>query len=310
LPSKSKNRKLRQYFRILKWKWYLVDLRDVHKPVIVRKHLDNREQAVRYRDKYYDDNFTIIYYKDALRYGIRDYPTRSTKHHKWNTAKYDYPKDCVTQYQRQLFRNNQRNRMRVKKRIPKLTESKVWEIIDEKPVLFVKRLKRYKRNHFPLSIPIAGVRELKKKFTLDNGLVDYNKLRDCCNILRTLDKYYNVGIFNPEEVAIFIYNKWGKRIKLRTMYYNPMDLRKVGKEFKARGFIPKNGDKIDYHHLETIHIDPPLYLPVKGWHNHKEKDSGEFVEYIYKMGELVGIPGFTNCVIVNTPIPAKKSRRK
>ena len=51
---------LRERFKVKKWKWYLVDLRDFYYPVIVRVHLINKEQATWFRDKHYDNSFSQV----------------------------------------------------------------------------------------------------------------------------------------------------------------------------------------------------------------------------------------------------------
>ena len=78
MPSKTKNKKLRQWFKIQKWKWYVVDTSDWHRPILVRKHLDTEQQAKIFRDKYYP-TFDVIYYKKAIEYYEKDLQS-SLKH--------------------------------------------------------------------------------------------------------------------------------------------------------------------------------------------------------------------------------------
>ena len=188
-------------FKVQKWKWYLVDLRNFHKPVLVRKHLDTKIQAIQFRDKYYDKNFDVINYKVAFKYDLRDFINKKRRHGH-HTAKFNYPKDCKTQLQRQIFRNNERRKMKQIKRLPKVTETAVWEILDDKPVLFMKRLSHYKDNHWAFSEPVEGLKVFKKKYEFPNPI------HYLCNIVRVLNEYYNVGLYDMATVAILIYKKW------------------------------------------------------------------------------------------------------
>lgn len=279
---------LREWFKVKKWKWYLVDLRNFHKPVIVRKHLDNKLQAIRYRDKYYDKYFEVVDWKTAFKYGIRDYINKK-KRHKWKTAKYNYPNGCNTEKLKQNFRENARKKMRQKKRLPKVTETAVWEILDDRPTLFMMRLKYYRDNHWAYSQPVEGIRVFKKKYEWPKDI------KHLCNIVRVLQEYYDYGRYDVSEIAMFIYKKWKKRVikygeSVRAI---PQDHEKIIAEFKRRGFV--EWDETDFEegdsYIKTIHIQPTLFHPEVCWHRHK--DIKRYDHSVFEFQTGMGIPGYT-----------------
>lgn len=283
---------LGERFKVQKWKWYLVDLRDFHKPVLVRKHLDNKMQAIQFRDKYYDKNFDVINYKVALKYGLRDFINIKKKHGQ-HTAKFNYPANAISQLDRQIFRNKERKKMKQKKRLPKVTETAVWEILDDQPVLFIKRLSHYRDNHWAYSKPVEGLKVFKKKYEWPKDI------RHICNIVRVLNEYYNIGLYDMATVAIFIYTKWKTRIHkhCNTVSAIPKDEEKVVKELMARGFqIKSEMDFFDGEsYVETIHINPQLAHPEICWHTAKEKDLYDW--NIYDFQAWMGIPGYTRSAV-------------
>jgi len=281
-------------FKVQKWKWYLVDMRDFHNPVLVRKHLDNKLQATQFRDKYYDKNFEIINYKTALKYGLRDYINK-LRRHGHHTSKYNYPSECISQLDRQLFRNNERQKARQKMRAPKLTETVVWEIMDDQPVLFVKRVSHYADNHWVYSEPVEGLKEFMTRYTkLDD-------LRHLSNIVRVLREYYDIGLYDLVQVVFLIYNKWGARIRRHCNVHPksmPRDHEKIVKEFKARGFVEKDTLSLDEDEdswVESIIIKPKLVHPELCWHAAKDKPL--YDHYIYDWQNHIGIPGYTRVAV-------------
>ena len=279
---------LREWFKVKKWKWYLVDLRDFHHPVIVRKHLDSKLQAIWYRDKYYDKYFDVVDWKTAWKYGLRDYINKKRRH-KWKTAKYNYPEGCNTTKLKKNFRENERKKMRQKKRRPKITETAVWEILDDRPSLFIKRLKHYRDNHWAYSQPVEGLILFKKRFEWPKDI------KHLCNIVRVLQEYYDYGRYNVAELAIFIYKKWGKKIRkygegTRSI---PQDHEKISKEFRRRGFVEwdeVNFDEEDSY-IKTIHIEPTLFHPEVCWHRYDEIKLYDHRVFDFQAG--MGIPGYT-----------------
>ena len=281
--------KLGDRFKVQKWKWYVVDFRDLHDPILIRKHFDNKPQAKVFINKYYDTkNFDIIHWKAAQELGLRDYPWFSKRHHKIHTAKYDYPFDCRTQLQRQIFRNNERKKMKQQKRLPKVTETAVWDIMDDKPVLFMKRLKTYRDNHWAYTEPVEGLNIFKKKYEWPKDI------RHLCNIVRTLREYYDLGLYDVAQVAIFIYKKWGARIRSHCGGVGsiPRDEEKVAKELIARGFEIKS--EMDFFeeesYIETILLKPILAHPEICWHSSNEKKL--YDHYVYDFQSRMGIAGY------------------
>lgn len=279
-------------FKVKKWKWYVVDMRDYHKPVLVRKQLDSKQQAIEFRDKYYNKDFDVVDWKTAMKYGLRDFINKNRRH-KHHTAKYNYPEGCKTQYQRQLFRNVQRQKMRQLKRLPKVTETAVWEILDDKPTLLITRLKHYRDNHWAFSEPVEGLNTFKKEYEWPRDI------RHLCNIVRVLKEYYDPGLYDVAQVAILIYEKWKHRIR---KHYDdiraiPKDEEKVIAEFKARGFMIKSamefGEEECY--IESIYINPQLAHPQICWH--KADDSKLYDHYIYDFHAGMSIPGFTRAQV-------------
>lgn len=281
-------------FEIKKWKYYIVDLTNLNHPIIVRKHLDNLEQANLYKERYYPGNkFDILYWKDAIKHNISTHPARSHSH-KLNTAKYIYPPDCVTQYQKQLFRNVQRNKMKQKKRIPKLTETMLWDILDERPVQFVRRMKKYSNNHWVYSQFVPELKELKKFYSWPNDL------RHLANIIRTLQEYeYDIGVHRYYQVALLIYKKWGGRIRRKYdkfPYSKPLDIKKVEAELRARGFVDHwevdfDEDEDSYIYSVNLKKGTRLIHPELCSHYHAERDL--YDHDVYQFQKKMGIPGYT-----------------
>lgn len=276
-------------FHIKKFKWYLVDLRDYHKPVLVRKHLDSKAQAIWFRDKYYDKNYDVIYWKKAEGYDLRDYINKHRRHGH-HTAKYDYPPDCKTQHQRQVFRNNIRKKNRQRMRAPKVTETILWEIIDDKPVLFVKRVSHYADNHWVYSQPVEGLKEFEKYFSWPKDL------RHLCNIVRTLNDYYEVGLYPMAQVALGLYKKWGPRIR-RHCDRHPAamshDEEQVVKELEARGF--QYLDDMEFFDEDSYvatrdGFQPAMAHPELCWHTYEDKKL--YDHYVYDFQAHIGIPGY------------------
>lgn len=286
---------LGERFKIKKWKWYVVDFTNLHDPVLIRKHCETKKQARSIIDRYYDkNNYSVVSWKEAELMDLRDYPHFSRRHHKQHIAKYEYPPDRVSQIERQLYRNNERKKMKQKKRLPKVTETAVWEIIEDKPVLFIKRLKAYRDNHWVYSEPVEGLSEFKKHYEWPKDF------RHLCNIVRTLNDYYDIGPYDMAQVAMFIYKKWNGRIKSHcdNVSGNPSDKEKVIQEYIARGFIKLTETEFDDSKdswVESIGIFPPLVYPELAWHT--TYDQKLYKHYIYDLYKWVGIPGWSRAVV-------------
>lgn len=290
IRNRKEERFLRQRFKVKKFKWYILDLRDFRKPVIVRKHLDNKMQAKLFKEKYYPGSkYDIIYWKEAKKYGIRDFESKRRKH-LHHTSKYEYPEGCNTPRKKLLYRQVQRKKARQIMRQPKVTENIVWEIIDDKPIFFVKRVKRYAGNHWVFSEPVEGLKELQKIYRWPSDL------RHLCNIIRVLRKYYDTGLYPVHKVAILIYKKWGARIRKHCDKYPqaiPIDKEKVKKELMKRGFENTftSAAYVGYSHIRSINLDLAFIHPERCWHTGKEMKLYE--HSVFDFADKMGIPGYT-----------------
>ena len=299
-----RNKLFGEWFKPQKWKWYVVDLTNLHKPVLIRKHLENKSQAVSFKERYYNTKeYDIVNWKQVKKFDL-DHGPKSRKH-KIHTTKWLYPEGCVTRHQKQLYRFIERRKMTKDKRLPKVTLNAIYDILEEKPVKFIKRLKAYRDNHWVYTEPVEGLRDLKKKYKWPEDLVYLS------NIIRALTDYYNVGLYSKAEVAIFIYERWKSRVKAHcdVLEANPTDISKILAEFKARGFITKTSiynNKTSF--VEVSYLIPErLVYPELCWHSGNEIEKYE--HYTYDLQALVGIPGYTTA---NTKKPegVTKKRKK
>jgi hypothetical protein len=293
MPSKTKNKKLRQWFKIQKWKWYVVDNSDWHKPILVRKHLDTKEQATMFRDKYYL-GFDVVYYKEALDFGLND--GFHTQRHIQHAAKYEYPDTHTTQQQKHIFRNTQRAKMKTEKNTPKLSETAMWEIIDDKPIFFImKRMKQYRMNQFPYSEPVEGIATFKELREWPSQIVRLS------NIVRCLKDHYDIGYYNMVDVALAIDSKWGEDIQKHADGVRAIPLfdhERISNEFLARGFVERSTlsyDEEEDSWIESIHLNPILAHPELCWHRGEDRDL--YDHYIYAFQGYVGIPGYTRAIV-------------
>ena len=282
-------------FKPNKWKWYIVDLRDWHKPVLVRKHLDTYNQARRFRKEYFDKNYSVVGGKRAIEMDIRDFINKKRRHGQiLKASKYEYPSYIKTKQQKKIYRTQLGNRRRLGTQKLMVTKNVAWEIIEDKPMRFIKRLTLYNANHFPFSQPVEGVLRWKKEYE------DIDDIRHLANIVRCLKGYYDLGDYRVEEVAEVIYKIWRKKIEKWCTGYktNPTDMEQIEKEFIARGFIPKS--EIDYDEdkdsfVQTIHIFPPLVYPMRAWHRFDERS--RFKYNIYELQKNKGISGYTMAAV-------------
>lgn len=284
------DRKNRPKFKIKKFKWYLVDLTNFHHPILVRKHLDNKIQAQKFKDKYYGDRFEVIYWKEAKRHNINPHTSYHITHIN-HASKYEYPdKYNTSPRKRQIYRDIQRRKARQIMRLPKVTEAILWEIIDDMPVLFVKRVKYYADNHWIYTEPVEGLKEMEKRYPWPKDL------RHLCNIVRVLKEYYDVGIYPIHKVAFLIYKKWGARIRRHCDKHpqsNPTDTEKVKAEFFKRGFEiwDPNDFRKTQSYIMTVNITPTLAHPKVCWHTGKEMNMYDYS--VFDFQSKMGIPGYT-----------------
>jgi hypothetical protein len=284
-------------FYVHKWKWYLVDMKDWFNPVLVRKHFDDKEQAKQFKLKYCDKSYDIVSGKEALDMQLRDWFNYKPKHrHKVaKYTKYEFPPGIKTQRQKQIFRDSKRKKLKRKKHRPMLNYKTIMEIIDHKEMLFMVRLRKYASYYKAYSEPVKGFNEFRKEYDYPFDIVNLSAIYLC------LKKYYDLGVYDPALVAIYIYELFREGVlKWRcTVDMEQKDEEEVKKEFLARGFIPKKQSKFkdnDNAFIQSIHIDPTLVYPEEAWF--MSDDKGLYDNYVYVLQVMVGIQGYTKACIM------------
>ena len=157
-------------------------------------------------------------------------------------------------------------------------------------MLFLKRLKTVRRNHWVMSQPIPGSYSFLARYRWPNKIVHL------CNIARVLHRYYDLGDYRPEWVTYAIFKIWEKRIMKRCGGYmaNPTNPEKVAKEFRARGFVEKSEVNFEPEvdsWVESIRLTPTLVHPELCWH--KFDDRFIYDNNIYEFQRNMGIPGWS-----------------
>jgi len=285
---------IREYFKIKKWKWYIVDFRNWHRPEIIQKHFDTKEQAWDFKETYLGRGFEIVNWKKAFNRGLYKFKSQKNSRGLARNPKFKYPPDCKTQYQRQLFRNNERRRMRTNRERPKVSKKVIREIIEDKPMLFMKRLNGFRNNHWTYSQPVRGFTRWKEKFGYDMIAVEI-----LSNIVRCLEKHYDLGPYYSDEVAEILnemYPMWIDKWLKPDGVYGPR-LQYVEAEFLARGFKPifeVNPDP-EGHYIRSIYLGQIYVFPERCWHEFSEKK--KFKYYIYDLQAMIGIPGYTEAFV-------------
>lgn len=277
-------------FKIKYTKWYLVDLTNYHKPVIVRKHLIDKKQARIFRNRHFPD-FDIIQGKEAIKMDLRDWHNGKPGHRHKNASKYEYPEHIKTFMQRKIYRGNRRRAMR--DHPPKLTYDILKDIVEGRIIFFiVKKLTKFLGNHWAMSEPVPGYDKILKKYDHFEDIVIIS------NMTRVLMKYYDCGVYRETDVALEIYSYYGTFAKkfFGGVSDIPKDEEKVKKEFLARGFVKDwlSGVIWNKSHIASIHLKPKLIYPFPAWHNVNERK--EYKEYIYDMQVRMGITGYTSAV--------------
>jgi len=285
-------------FYVHKWKFYLVDMRDWHNPVLVRKHFDNKNQANDFKIKYGNRNYEIILGKIALNMELRDWYNDKPNHRHpiARFSKYNFPPHVKTQMQKLIFRGNKRRKLKRKKYRPMLTYKLFRELVDQNEMLFFKRLRDYTVYYTAYSNPVKGFNSFKKEYQYPFDIVNLSAIYRC------LTRYYDLGVHDPTELSIFIYEMFRERvIKWRCgpdMSFKEEEIVKT--EFLARGFIPKTDSKFEDNEnafVQTIYIKPILVYPEEAWI--KGEDEVLYDHNVYELQGLVGIQGYTKaCVMI------------
>ena len=284
-------------FYVNKWKWYIVDLTNWHKPVLVRKHLDTKKQAINYKEKCFDKHHIIIYGAKALLHGLKDKPNLKPKnrHSQVNISKYNFPPHVITPMQKISYRVSQR---RKRKRKLTMDHEDLMIIMEDQPILFQKRLKRYRDYHFAFTDPVPELKLYQKNYEF------HEDIKHLSNISRCLRKYYarDIGDFPVGTVALKIFEEWRDRIKRHGEGHVAIYLStsRVIAELYARGW--KDAEVVDFDpkedsYLETINLPVQLVYPEHCWHGINDRDYYE--HYIYDFHAEMGIP---NYVGVHVPI--------
>lgn len=294
MPHSTLPTYLQDRFKIKKWKWYIVDFRNWHRPEIIQKHFDTKEQAWDFKETYLGRGFEIVDWRKAFKKGLYKFKSQKNSRGLARNPKFKYPPNCKTQYQRQLFRNNERRRMRTDRERPKVNKRIAKEIIDNKPMLFMKRLSKYRNNHWAYSQPVKGFNRWKRRFGHDMVAVEIFS-----NIVRCLEKHYDLGpylVWEVAEILYEIYPMWIEKWLKSDPIYGPR-LQYVEAEFIARGFksiFEVNPDpKGSY--VMSINLGRIYVYPERCWHHNLEK--GKYKHYIYDLQAMIGIPGYTKALV-------------
>lgn len=290
-------------FKIKWWKWYLVDVKDWRRPLLVRKHFNKEDIAVEFADKYLGDQFEPIRGYEALDLGVRDYPNikKKYRHSFKGTTSYKYPPHIKTDHQKRIYRITQHTKRYRMKEFEPITPKEVYYLLKKRPIEFAIRTKTFRNWQWPYSKPSEHL----KKYINE---VEYPKyVRILTVIEKTLIKYkYDIGPWPIYHVAISIYNQYKSLLDrfTDTLLYledNAKNRRRVREELKARGFtymsklegndLPDNCYVCEKDGLGWF-IVYPQWCRLTGPVNRKDKRP-----YIYDFADLVGIKGFTKCKI-------------
>lgn len=277
-------------FKPDKWHWYVVDYRDWYNPKLIRKHFDNERQAKEFITiNFVDNRFGVLDGPDVMKIGV----PHEYKYVQGETLglrpKFKYPVKCVTQYQKQIYRNKIRRQMKKQEGAPKVTKDVVRKVIEDMPMLFMKRLKKWRNYHWAYSSPLKETKYWMGVFD------DMRMVVKLTNITRCLIKHYDMGPYPPYQVAeklYSMYQEWVDKWLKSDPLYGPR-LSRVEAEFIARGFKPifeVNPSEED-NYVHSIHLGQIYVHPTMCWHSYDEKK--EFPFYIYDFQSMVGIPGYT-----------------
>lgn len=286
-------------FKVQWWRWYLVDVRDWHKPRIVRKHFENKKQAIKFSRDWLGSEFEPLKGYKAMELNLKDGLNKKPKHRHptLRANKYDYPPHLKTQKEKQIFRLRLQKKQHVMKHLKPITRKDIFYMLEKKPMGFVIRTKAFSYWHWVYLEPGKNFKYYRRKMKWPN------KIRTLLIIEKTLLKFkYDTGPWPLHEVVIAIYDHYKKSLdKFINLNKNPKNENKIKAEFIARGFVGiskvemlpgkdqcvvKDKDGLNWN------LCWPKSARLGMRENAKDKR-----EYIYDLGGLVGIPGYTKCQI-------------
>lgn len=272
-------------------RWYLVDIRDIRKPFLVKKHFLTKEFAIDYRERYYRNKFfEPIIGKEAKDLNWAEGITPMTR-------KYNYGKGAwYSQREKLVIRVRKRKKLyRMLRKDNPLTEKVVSDILQGKPMLFLHRYKQLRNDFWAFSQPIKSY-QWTRGFLVESGEIEMlypNNFNYISKIIKTLDKYeYDMGFYEKSAVALRIYKRYRRLIiKYTNGSIIDPDIDRITYEFKARGFIPIENVKLaeSDNYLKTVNCPEVLILPRTFWHNVNDKNRNL---YLYDAHRLYGLPGY------------------
>lgn len=280
-------------FKPIWWKWYLVDVRNWHKPVIVKKHFDNAPQCEDYKDRWLGNEFEAIIGKRVidlkLKWGINR--KRNHRHRTQSASKYRFPKHVKTQEEKQLFRLRQQRKTKRMKRLPELTYKDLNYILNKRPIGFLIRTKAFRSFEFAYSEGRPSLKHYIKKYK-------WPSIVNLCTVIeKTLEEYnYDTGPWPIHLVVIKVYELYGEKVD-KFHYFNkhqPSFPRRAKEEFIARGFARKVPGASYVGSME--HLNWHLNWPEAGRFGGPEGPDDKSI-HIYELQSLTGISRFTTAFI-------------
>ena len=277
-------------FSIHKWKFYLVDMQDFQNPVVVRKHFFTKQQAIDFKLRYCNKWYETVLGKDALNMELSDWFNYKPKHRHAvaKFTKYLFPPHVKTQRQKQIFRHNQRKKLIKKKRRPMINYKMLKELLDNKEVLFFKRLRNFTSYYDAYSNKVIPFKDFRKEYDYPEDIVHLSAIWKC------LTRHYDLGLYNYAEVAMYIYALFPEKVKKwrggpDMTHKNEED---VKREYLARGFVDKrhSGFTKEDAFVETIFIKPTLVYPEQCWFT--GDDMVMYDHRVYDLQPMVGIQGY------------------
>ena len=286
-------------FKIRWWKWYLVNLTDWHKPVLVKIEFNSEKQAISYRDRHLNNDFNPIIGHRAKAYNLsQKAPGENTDsvHPTLGKDKYDYPRHVVTEHDRHLFRHYERRKAKKMKRLPEIKHEDMLMILEGKITRFLIRTSTFRHYHLVFTEPSPNL----KYYQRISPWPFY--LRIMTIIEKTLLEYgYDIGPWPLHVVVIKIYTCYWKLvlrwIRDKWHQWEPNEFKyKITKPFlrelKARGFIPfeESGYQFgDYYQYFDYEGKRWVYKEKAWWWNPGKKADDNFLTWQYSNIEIPGL---------------------